>query len=78
MRYRLRTLVAMTAIGPPLLALAWFTLPLLYVQFIAVCMIAAFGAFAMRWRKLASEATEMESNQLRAELNQQGPTDNRP
>jgi len=49
MRYRLRTLMIATAIGPPLLAMVWFAWPIM-LAFMAYGIAAAavlFGVSAM-------------------------------
>ena len=49
MRYRLRTLMIATALGPPLLAMVWFAWPIM-LAFVAYGIAAAavlFGVSAM-------------------------------
>ncbi len=48
MRYRLRTLLIVLAIGPPIVAWAWFhRLPLLII--LAVCLFGTALALALLW-----------------------------
>jgi hypothetical protein len=56
MRYRLRTLVLLTAVAPPVIALLWFywwpivLLALVVGLSVAACLIWVFGCLALaRW-----------------------------
>jgi len=81
MRYRLRTLVFATAIGPPLLAGIWYFLINLreITTLIALLCVAAFCLYGLiLWTLTAWGALEVEQMRLREELRQRASTDNRP
>ena len=75
-RYKLRTLLILLAVGPPLLALAWLALPVIYAL-IAVVLVASLIAFSARWADLSHAAILRESDQLKREISELGSDENR-
>ena len=64
------------AVGPPVLAMAWFALPLIYVQAIAIGLVLALIMFSASWANLSNEATFRASERLLREINEHGKDPN--
>jgi len=80
MRFRLRTLVFATAIGPPLLAGIWYLLTNVQevAALVALFYVAAFCVYGLiLWTLTARGAVEVEQMRLREELRQRASTDHR-
>jgi hypothetical protein len=56
MRYRLRTLMIVLALGPPLLAVAWYLLADMPGLIGGVLVVALAISLGMFWRSLIREA----------------------
>jgi hypothetical protein len=56
------------AVGPPLVALAWFLLPIVFVPLIGTFLVIALLMFSSRWAELSNEVTSMGREKLRREI----------
>jgi hypothetical protein len=69
MRYGLRTLLIWATIGPPLLAMAWWTLPHVLPFAAALYFAAATVYFAVWWTTICHRAEEATRLKLRSAAN---------
>jgi hypothetical protein len=68
MRFRLRTLVILTAVGPPLLAVVWWALPNALTLFAVLWTLMFLTCLSVGWFRIRRDAEEVERLSLENEL----------
>jgi hypothetical protein len=67
-RYRLRTLLILMAVGPPLLAVVWWAIPNALTLFAVVWTLTFLTCLSVGWFRIRRDAEEVERLSLKNEL----------